>query len=62
MLELLDSLVRKAYQFQQLAVFSKPTHEVSHLLSEFGFYINRAVKYMPLGLLSIRANIPAKYK
>jgi len=36
MLELLDSLVRKAYQFQQLAVFSKPTHEVSHLLSEFG--------------------------
>jgi len=36
MLELLDSLVRKAYQFQPLAVFSKPTHEVSHLLSEFG--------------------------
>jgi len=26
------------------------------------FHINRAVKYMPLGLLSIRANIPAKYK
>ena len=38
MLELLDSLLRKAYQFQQLVVFSKPTHEVSHLLSEFGLY------------------------
>tara|TARA_Y100000588_G_scaffold394265_1_gene513822 strand:- start:2957 stop:3322 length:366 start_codon:yes stop_codon:yes gene_type:complete len=36
MLELLVSLVRRAYQSQQLAVFLSPTNEVSHLLSEFG--------------------------
>jgi hypothetical protein len=40
MLELLVSLVRRAYQSQQLAVFLSPTNEVSHLLSEFGDAVN----------------------
>ncbi len=45
MLELLVSLVRRAYQSQQLAVFLSPTNEVSHLLSEFGRLTYKAINY-----------------